>query len=137
MKAVVYNGARDIVVKTVADARLEQPTDVLVKVTASNICGSDLHTYEGRTSAGRIAFDWGLFWSKGMSLGTGQTPVKAYNRRLRDLIHAGRATPSWIVSHTLAIDDAPRAYKHFDARDQGWTKVVLKPNGDDAPERSH
>jgi len=51
MKAVVYNGPRDIVVKTVSDARLEQPTDVLVKITAANICGSDLHTYEGRTSA--------------------------------------------------------------------------------------
>jgi threonine dehydrogenase-like Zn-dependent dehydrogenase len=76
---------------------------------------------------GRIAFDFGLFWSKGLRMGTGQTPVKAYNRQLRDLIHSGRATPSWIVSHRLPLDDAPDAYKHFDARDKGWTKVVLKP----------
>jgi threonine dehydrogenase-like Zn-dependent dehydrogenase len=86
---------------------------------------------------GRIAFDWGTFWSKGLSVGTGQTPVKAYNRRLRDLIRAGRATPSWIVSHTLPLEDAADAYKHFDARDKGWTKVILKPAGDGAARQAH
>ncbi|WP_250907662.1 alcohol dehydrogenase catalytic domain-containing protein [Nonomuraea sp. NEAU-A123] len=49
MKALVYNGARDVVVKDVPDARIERPTDVLVHVTTTNICGSDLHMYEGRT----------------------------------------------------------------------------------------
>ena len=76
---------------------------------------------------GQIAFDWGLFWFKGQRLGTGQCNVKAYNRRLLELIVAGKATPSFIVSHELPLDDAPTAYKHFDARDPGWTKVCLKP----------
>jgi glutathione-independent formaldehyde dehydrogenase len=76
---------------------------------------------------GKIAFDWGLFWFKGQRVGTGQCNVKAYNRQLRDLIHAGRAKPSFIVSHRLSLDEAPEAYKHFDARDDGWTKVVLQP----------
>ncbi len=49
MKALVYNGSRDVTVKDVPDARIEQPTDVLVRITTTNICGSDLHTYEGRT----------------------------------------------------------------------------------------
>jgi glutathione-independent formaldehyde dehydrogenase len=49
MKAVVYDGPRDVVVKEVPDARIEHPTDVLVKITTTNICGSDLHMYEGRT----------------------------------------------------------------------------------------
>lgn len=49
MKAVVYNGPRDVAVKTVPDARIVKPTDVLVKITTINICGSDLHLYEGRT----------------------------------------------------------------------------------------
>jgi len=78
---------------------------------------------------GRIAFDLGLFWSKGQRMGTGQTNVKAYNRYLCKLIKDGRAQPSFIVSHELALDEAPNAYEHFDARDDGWTKVVLKPNG--------
>ncbi len=50
MKALVYNGPRDVSVKDVPDAKIEQPTDVLVKITSTNICGSDLHMYEGRTS---------------------------------------------------------------------------------------
>jgi len=49
MKALVYNGPRDVSVKNVPDAKIEQPTDVLVRITTTNICGSDLHMYEGRT----------------------------------------------------------------------------------------
>jgi glutathione-independent formaldehyde dehydrogenase len=68
-----------------------------------------------------------LFWFKGQSIGTGQANIKHYNRHLRNLIHAGRAKPSWIISHRLSLEQAPTAYQHFDARDNGWTKVVLKP----------
>jgi len=56
MKALVYNGPRDVQVKDVPDARIERATDVLVKISSANICGSDLHMYEGRTDMepGRI-----------------------------------------------------------------------------------
>jgi len=76
---------------------------------------------------GRIGFDYGTFFSKGQRMGTGQAPVARYNRQLRDLIVAGRAEPSFIVSHHMALDDAPDAYEHFDRRDDGWTKVLLRP----------
>lgn len=76
---------------------------------------------------GEIAFDMGLFWFKGQRVGTGQANVKRYNRHLRNLIHTGKAKPSWIVSHKLPLREAPNAYLHFDARDTGWTKVVLQP----------
>ena len=49
MKAVVYRGPRDVRVEDVPDPKIEWPTDVLVRVTSTNICGSDLHMYEGRT----------------------------------------------------------------------------------------
>jgi threonine dehydrogenase-like Zn-dependent dehydrogenase len=76
---------------------------------------------------GEIVFDWGLLWMKGQHIGTGQCNVKAYNRHLRDLIHVGRASPSFIISHRLPLSQVPEGYQHFDARDNGWTKVVLKP----------
>jgi glutathione-independent formaldehyde dehydrogenase len=76
---------------------------------------------------GEYVYDMGLFWFKGQSMGTGQCNVKAYNRQLRDLIAEGKAKPSFVVSHQLRLDDAPDAYRHFDARDEGWTKVVLTP----------
>ena len=78
---------------------------------------------------GAVAFDFGEFWFRGQKLGSGQCPVKRYNRRLRDLIAGGKATPSWIVSHELPLDQAPEGYERFDNRDQGWTKVVLHPTG--------
>ena len=85
---------------------------------------------------GKLAFDFGKFFEKGQRIGTGQANVKAYNRYLRDLIHAERAKPSWIVSHELALDEAPEAYHHFDERLEGWTKVILHPAGETRTNRS-
>ncbi|MCD9588789.1 glutathione-independent formaldehyde dehydrogenase [Streptomyces sp. 8ZJF_21] len=78
---------------------------------------------------GKVPIDWGKLWFKGQQIGTGQAPVKKYNRRLRDLIAGGKAKPSWVVSHELPLDQAPDAYDHFDRRDEGWTKVILHPDG--------
>jgi glutathione-independent formaldehyde dehydrogenase len=76
---------------------------------------------------GKLAFDFGSMWMKGQHIATGQANVKAYNRKLRDLIAAGKAKHSAIISHELKLERAPEAYEHFDARDDGWTKVILKP----------
>jgi threonine dehydrogenase-like Zn-dependent dehydrogenase len=46
MKAVTWHGRRDVRVETVPDPVIQQPTDVIVRVTSSGICGSDLHLYE-------------------------------------------------------------------------------------------
>jgi len=56
MKELVYYGHSDVRVKEMTDAKIEHPADVLVKITSTNICGSDLHMYEGRTDMkpGRI-----------------------------------------------------------------------------------
>jgi threonine dehydrogenase-like Zn-dependent dehydrogenase len=46
MKALAWHGKRDVRVDSVPDPRITDPTDVIVKVTSSGICGSDLHLYE-------------------------------------------------------------------------------------------
>jgi threonine dehydrogenase-like Zn-dependent dehydrogenase len=46
MKAVTFHGKRDVRVDTVPDPTIEQPTDAIIRVTSSGICGSDLHLYE-------------------------------------------------------------------------------------------
>ncbi|WP_341241944.1 glutathione-independent formaldehyde dehydrogenase [uncultured Nocardioides sp.] len=51
MRAVVYKEPHQVEVEEVDDARIEDPTDVVIKVTTAAICGSDLHMYEGRTGA--------------------------------------------------------------------------------------
>ncbi|UED87171.1 glutathione-independent formaldehyde dehydrogenase [Streptomyces profundus] len=76
---------------------------------------------------GQLLVKIGKFFEKGLRMGSGQANVKAYNRQLRDLIIAGRATPSFVVSHRLPLAQAPEAYDRFDKRAEGWTKVLLKP----------
>jgi glutathione-independent formaldehyde dehydrogenase len=76
---------------------------------------------------GRIGFEFGTLFQKGQRVGTGQCPVKRYNRELRDMIVAGRATPALLVSHELPLDQAPEAYEKFDRREDGYTKVLLHP----------
>ena len=46
MKAVTWHGRRDVRVDNVPDPKIEQPTDAIIEVTSTNICGSDLHLYE-------------------------------------------------------------------------------------------
>jgi threonine dehydrogenase-like Zn-dependent dehydrogenase len=46
MKAVTWQGKRDVRVEEVPDPAIDDPTDVIVRVTSTGICGSDLHLYE-------------------------------------------------------------------------------------------
>jgi threonine dehydrogenase-like Zn-dependent dehydrogenase len=46
MKAVTFHGKRDVRVDEVPDPKIEEPTDAIVRITSSGICGSDLHLYE-------------------------------------------------------------------------------------------
>ena len=84
--------------------------------------GVDPHAKEGR-----LLIPFGKLFEKGLRLGTGQCNVKQYNAYLRDMIIAGRAKPSFIVSNEVSLDQAPMAYEKFDKRIEGYTKVILKP----------
>jgi threonine dehydrogenase-like Zn-dependent dehydrogenase len=46
MKALVWHGKRDVQVDNVPDPKIEFPTDAIVRITTTAICGSDLHLYE-------------------------------------------------------------------------------------------
>ncbi len=59
MKAVTWQGKRNVSVEEVPDPVIEQPTDAIIRITTTNICGSDLHLYE----------PLGPFMSKGDVLG--------------------------------------------------------------------
>jgi threonine dehydrogenase-like Zn-dependent dehydrogenase len=118
----------------------EEPNIVLenmIKVTRP--CGglgipglyvpSDPGAPDSAAAKGMISLSFGKLFEKGLSLRTGQCNVKAYNRYLRDLIISGRAKPSFVVSHEIAIEDAAVAYEKFDKRIDGYTKVLIHPNG--------
>lgn len=46
MRAVTWHGKRDVRVDTVPDPQITEPTDAIVRITSSGLCGSDLHLYE-------------------------------------------------------------------------------------------
>ena len=48
MRALTYHGTRDVRVETVPDPVIQDPQDLLLRVTATAICGSDLHLYRGK-----------------------------------------------------------------------------------------
>ncbi|MBL3427725.1 glutathione-dependent formaldehyde dehydrogenase, partial [Klebsiella pneumoniae] len=51
MKAVTYQGVRDMQVKNVPDPVLIKNDDIIVRITSTAICGSDLHIYQGALPA--------------------------------------------------------------------------------------
>lgn len=76
---------------------------------------------------GLYSIPWGTLFKKGVNVGMGRDDDKRYNDHLRDLIVRGRIKPSKIVSHRLPLRDAPDAFAKFDARADGYLKIVLDP----------
>ncbi|MDN5757620.1 MAG: glutathione-independent formaldehyde dehydrogenase [Tomitella sp.] len=76
---------------------------------------------------GELLFKVGRYFEKGQKMATGQADVKKYAHTLRDLIIAGRAKPSFVVSQRLPLSSAPDAYARFDKREEGYSKVLLQP----------
>ncbi len=76
---------------------------------------------------GIFKIPFGTFWAKGITIGTGQAPVKRYDEMLRDLIIGGQCRPGTIITHEAALEDAPEYYRRFDNREEGMIKVILHP----------
>ena len=110
---------------------LNQMIDVVSPTGAMGIPGLYVPTDPGgvdeNARRGALSINFGRLFEKGLRLGTGQCNVKRYNAYLRDLIVAGKASPGFVVSHQVPLEDAPDAYVKFDKRVEGYTKVILKP----------
>jgi threonine dehydrogenase-like Zn-dependent dehydrogenase len=69
----------------------------------------------------------GAFMNKGLTLKTGQTHVPRYLDQLLDRIESNEIDPSFVITHTVPIDDGPDMYRTFREKEDGCVKVVLKP----------
>jgi glutathione-independent formaldehyde dehydrogenase len=76
---------------------------------------------------GDYEIPWGMLFKKGVQIGLGRDHDERYNDHLRDAIVSGRINPGTIVSHRLPLREAPDAFAKFDARSDGYVKVVLEP----------
>jgi glutathione-independent formaldehyde dehydrogenase len=110
---------------------LNQLIDVVNPTGALGIPGlyvpSDPGGVDANASRGALLINFGRLFEKGLRVGTGQCNVKRYNAHLRDLIISGRAKPGFVVSHEVPLGQAPEAYRKFDRREDGYTKVILHP----------
>ncbi len=76
---------------------------------------------------GKLLVPWDKLFGKNVRITMGRNDDERWNGKLRDMILTGAAKPSQIVSHRLPFEAAPEAFRKFDAREEGFIKVVLKP----------
>jgi threonine dehydrogenase-like Zn-dependent dehydrogenase len=60
----------------------------------------------------------------------GQTHVHKYMPRLLERIERGEIDPSFVITHRVALDDAPAMYRTFREKQDDCIKVVMKPGGE-------
>jgi threonine dehydrogenase-like Zn-dependent dehydrogenase len=70
----------------------------------------------------------GAMMNKGLQLRTGQTHVNRWTGDLLRRIEEGQLDPSFVVTHTAALEDGPEMYRKFHDKEDGCIKVVLKPH---------
>jgi threonine dehydrogenase-like Zn-dependent dehydrogenase len=72
-------------------------------------------------------FPIGAVMNRGLTIRSGQCHVHRYLRPLLQRIEDGEIDPSFIVTHRLPLDDAPKGYELFKHKEDGCLKVVLQP----------
>ncbi|HEY0786567.1 MAG TPA: zinc-dependent alcohol dehydrogenase [Acidobacteriaceae bacterium] len=70
---------------------------------------------------------FGAAMNKGLTFKMGQTHVQRYLPSLMERIESGAIDPSFVITHTVALEDAPEMYKTFRDKKDGCIKVVLQP----------
>ncbi len=72
-------------------------------------------------------FPMGSFMNRSLTMRTGQCHVQRYMQPLLDRIERGEIDPSFVITHTLPLDQAPQGYEIFLNKQDDCIKVVLKP----------
>ncbi|CAN7200264.1 zinc-dependent alcohol dehydrogenase [Rhizobacter sp. LjRoot28] len=72
---------------------------------------------------------FGALMNKGLTVRTGQTHVNRWTDDLLRRIQEGQIDPSFVITHTVGLEDGPAMYKTFRDKEDGCIKVVMKPGG--------
>ena len=70
---------------------------------------------------------FGAAMNKGLTIRMGQTHVNRWTDDLLDRIQRGQIDPSFVITHTVSLEQGPEMYKTFRDKEDGCIKVVLKP----------
>lgn len=71
----------------------------------------------------------GAAFQKGLTIRMGQCNVLNYMEELLRLVEEGKFDPSFVITHEVALEEAPKMYDIFKKKQDGCIKVVMKPNG--------
>jgi threonine dehydrogenase-like Zn-dependent dehydrogenase len=71
-------------------------------------------------------FPMGAVMNRSLTIKSGQCHVQRYMRPLLERIQKGEIDPSFVITHTMQLDDAPRGYEIFNGKQDECVKVVLK-----------
>jgi threonine dehydrogenase-like Zn-dependent dehydrogenase len=74
-------------------------------------------------------FLFGDAFDKGLTFKMGQTHAQRFMPKLLEHIQAGDLSPEVIITHHMALEDAPRGYSVFEKAEEQCRKVVLTPSG--------
>ncbi len=74
-------------------------------------------------------FPMGAFMNKGLTMKTGQTHMQRYMKPLLEKIESAEIDPSFVITHRVSLEDAPKMYETFRDKKDGCIKVVLTPGG--------
>jgi threonine dehydrogenase-like Zn-dependent dehydrogenase len=69
----------------------------------------------------------GAMMNKGLTIRTGQTHVNRWTDELLQRIADGQIDPSFVITHTVGLEDGPEMFKTFRDKEDGCVKVVMKP----------
>ena len=127
MKALCWFGKEDVRVETVPDPKIEASGDAIIKITSTAICGSDLHLYDGFTPTMESSDVLGHEpMGVVVEVGRDVKKLKVGDRVVVPFCKTGRFDPSFVITHRISLDDAPKAYNTFRDKEDGCIKVVIK-----------
>jgi threonine dehydrogenase-like Zn-dependent dehydrogenase len=64
--------------------------------------------------------------NRSLTIKTGQCHVHRYMKPLLERIEKGEIDPTFVITHTMPLSDAPRGYKIFNDKQENCEKIVLK-----------
>ena len=108
-------------------ARLESERGYALREAVLNCRNGGTVSIAGVYGGFMDKFPIGAIMNRSLTIKSGQCHVHRYLRPLLDRVANGDIDPSFIVTHRMALDDAPAAYELFKNKQDECIKVVLKP----------
>jgi threonine dehydrogenase-like Zn-dependent dehydrogenase len=125
MRAVVYHGPGQKAWEEVPDPEIIGDDDVIVRVDAATICGTDLHILKGDVHGAPATLHLEDQWIRDITITTGLVDTFSTPTLMR-LVTSGQIDAKRFITHHFGLDEFEEAYDVFSrAADTGALKVVL------------